>query len=258
MPIIPDLIAQWRNKQINGLGLMRGLVGYEAWVVPISEAAAVRALAHNDGPSLQLSTDPAGKVSLLLFSDVDALHRYRQSASAQGEQHFLTLRGGGLFIGPFENVNRIHIDPLSPYDIFYDTEQFPRLFEMARAIALEQALTSLRQGTAPDGIAVKVREFDEYRIAIAQHESGPSLLMAPDSKGRSLAAVFTAQDAFDAYVPTAKKQSGGSEVKETKLGGPALFKLLLSMKLDGIVFNCEGPVRPIAFALGLASIILQA
>jgi ABC-type enterobactin transport system permease subunit len=102
-----------------------------------------------------------------------------------------------------------------------------------------------------------VRDYQAYVLAVVRHEGRPRLLMAPDQKGRVLAAVFTASDAFEAFGPDAKARSGGDEVQEMRLDGRRLFTVLQAMQLDGIVFNCAGPVAPVAFAAAFAKIALE-
>jgi hypothetical protein len=35
MTSVPGLIAQWRDKKMTGLALMRGLVAHDDWEVPM-------------------------------------------------------------------------------------------------------------------------------------------------------------------------------------------------------------------------------
>ena len=84
------------------------------------------------------------------------------------------------------------------------------------------------------------------------------MLMAPDTKGRALAAVFTADDAYDAFAPDAKAQAGADPVQRLQLSGVALFNILQKLQIDGIVFNCAGPVTPVAFAAAFTRVVLEA
>jgi hypothetical protein len=69
---------------------------------------------------------------------------------------------------------------------------------------------------------------------------GNRLVMAPDQKGRTLAAVFTSEDACEAFLDEAGKQ-GGTQLEPLIYAGKNLFELLSKMDLTGIVFNCSGP-----------------
>lgn len=250
MDVVPELIAQWREKRISGTALMRGLVSYEQWQVRISEEAMATALAQNSLPSLQISRDPAGKLCLLLFSSNAAYARF---AKAQPEQqHFLTTRGTVLFADPMEGIERIQVDPLSPYDIFYDQTHFERLRETARAIEVEEMLSALRQGQGGDRAFAMVREYKTYSVAVAMRDGRPTLVMAPDSNGRTLAAAFTADDAYDAFAA-----EHGVDAQQMQIEGAALFEMFSRMSIDGFVFNCCGPVKPVAFAQPAAKVFLE-
>jgi SseB protein N-terminal domain len=259
MTVIADLVAQWRDGKIDGLGLMRGLIGYGEWQVPISERALAQALGGNALPALQLTSDKEGKTCLLLFSSAPAYQRYGDANADHSTppQHFVTLPGSTLFGASLETVDRICIDPFSPQDIFYDKPQFGRLREYAGAILVEEALTGLRHGQAKDGAVAVVRDYRAYSLAVVERDGSPRLLMAPDQKGRALAAIFTAADAYDAFMPDAKAAAGGGEVREMIYEGRALFEALQGMRLDGLVFNCSGPVAPIAFAPGFAKVVIE-
>jgi hypothetical protein len=81
--------------------------------------------------------------------------------------------------------------------------------------------------------------------------------MAPDQKGRTLAAVFTSEDACEAFLDEAGKQ-GGTQLEPLIYAGKNLFELLSKMDLTGIVFNCSGPTPPVAFAAAFSQVILEA
>jgi hypothetical protein len=90
-------------------------------------------------------------------------------------------------------------------------------------------------------------------LAIAAQHPQYFLLMtsrglptAPDSQGRRLAAIFTseaARDAFHEQIKTAEPE----QIVYTHTNGADLFPWLRDMHLDGLVFNCMGPQKPIAF-----------
>jgi hypothetical protein len=257
MANVTELIRQWHNKTISGFALMRGLVEFSAWEVPISESAAGEALASNTMPSLQLSKNPDGKICLLLFTSTDAFQIYRKANAITIKQHFLKTQGRLLFGVPMEGVDQVWIDPLSPHDIYYDAAQLGVLRECVNAIAVEEALVNLRQGKEqPDALQL-VRDYQNYTVASTQHDGHPILVMAPDNKGRQLAAVFTADDAFDAF-KAEMNVSADSTVRQLQLNGEQLFGMLQRMTLDGFVFNCAGPIKPVAFAQAVAGIVLEA
>lgn len=63
------------------------------------------------------------------------------------------------------------------------------------------------------------------------------------------------QEAYDAFCPE-DKQGYPAEMVIT-LSGAELFAQIARLNLDGVVFNCNGPARPIAFASGIAQVVLD-
>lgn len=252
---IAEAIEAWRAKQQNGTWLMRTLVSHDKWIVPLSEAAAVELLATNALPRIQYNRDQHGVNRLMLWSSPDTYATYAKGAGVTTNQHTLTTTGVWVFQLPLDGIDAIWIDPLNAHDILYDKQQFARLRDFAAAVSIERDIAALRAGTASDGAVVRVREYQNYLLPVARDANGGrSLLMAPDSQGRALAAVFTAADAYDAFEP----QQQGGEVDCVQLSGERLFGLLANMDLTGIVFNCKGPIAPVAFAAGLSRVVLDA
>jgi hypothetical protein len=66
-------------------------------------------------------------------------------------------------------------------------------------------------------------------------------VMAPDPRGRKLAAVFVLEDALRAHVAAQRAALDGRDVSFVSRGGEALFAELAGMALDGVVFNPSGP-----------------
>jgi len=259
MPTIPELIVQWRNKQINGSNLMRALVSHKTWSIPVSEAAAVEMLAKtNEGTRIQYNRDAEGTNRVMLFSSSDTLNQYRKNSGIEGSMHFMTTTGTWVFRMPLEGIDQIWIDPLTADDIFYDREQFDRLHRMADAVEVEEAITGLRQGTPPENALQIVKKYQNYWVPVGVRGDAMRLVMAPDDKGRSLAAVFTYEDTCGAFLPMAQAHETSGRVEERVLAGPALYSILNTMPIDGMVFNCNGPVAPVAFAKGFAQVVLDA
>lgn len=259
---------------------MRALVSHPTWSLPVSERAAVESMASGGLSAVQFNESPEGKRRLLLFSSPEACSVHAKTAGS-GEQHFLQTKGTWIFQLPLDSVDEIWIDPLNPHDIFYEKQHIPQLKAMAEAIVIEETITALRQGTAAEGAVVAIREYRSYSIAVTMVDAAPRMLFAPDNQARRLAALFTADDAFEAFVKdtqgvvqlgpnvfeteTATARPDGSVVRvnhesiqQVTVPGPALFRTLGSLSLDGIVFNCRGPARPVAFAAALCQVVLDA
>ena len=251
-------IAEWQAKQINGTQLMRRLVSFDRWMLPVSESAAAEMLSTGTASRLMYSQDDAGVSRLYLFSSGEAYGAFQQATGAEPTgQHFLTTTGVWILRLPLDHFDAIEIDPASPWQISYRQEQFAALRAMAEAVEVERALAALRMGQAQPGMIPLVRNYEHYLLAALDRGQGVGLALAPDDKGRQLAAIFTAPDNFATFLDEHNPLRDG-QLLQLELAGPTLFAQLGQMQLDGLVFNCRGPAQPVAFALPFASVVLEA
>ena len=257
MPTIQESIAAWRDKKISGTALMRILVSHPAWMLPMSESAVAETLQTGAASRFQYNRDDLGLNRLLIFSDPDTFAAYCKRGGQDIEQHFLTTNGSWLFSLPLEGIDRIWIDPLNEGDIFYTKEQFEQLRGMAASLDVEAALAGLRHGTAPDDALGKVKNFPSYWVPVGIRDDTMRLMLAPDGEGRKLAAVFTSEDTLAALLPELRQAAAPEQVVARIFAGAALFQILQSMPIAGIVFNCKGPVEPIAFAKAFADVVCE-
>lgn len=251
-------ITAWQQTSLTGAQLMREMVSYERWNVPISDAAAKQALRDNTMSRLLISEDEDGVKRLYIFSGADAYRTYQNETGDRRPQTFLSVAGSWLFQLPMDGVDYVAIDPFTDYNVAYGREHLERLALFARAVVVEHALADLRAGNlASEQVTTEMLKlllnYRTYQLAFVQQADAASLAYAPDSQGRRLAAVFTHDDAFRAYASDAR--NGG--VQSITLDGRTLFERLREAELGGIVFNCAGPAKPVAFALGIADVVLR-
>jgi hypothetical protein len=162
------------------------------------------------------------------------------------------VRGADLLAGLRDGLGGIDLDPGSPHALHYRQAQVPLLRRWGQAVRVERTLAG--QG---DASWAELRAFDGYRVISHPGVATPAtLVLAPDDQRRRLAAVFTAEDCLDAYIARYGTALGaGAEVRV--LDGVRLFGLLVAMPLDGIVFNCCGPIPPKAVAPAFAKMVLE-
>ena len=101
----------------------------------------------------------------------------------------------------------------------------------------------------------RIGNFADYQLVLIDGK----LATAPDDKNRMLAAVFTSEAARDNYLhelPESVKTALNQKIT-LSCSGRDLFTRLDAMPLDGIVFNCSGPERAIAFVPALCGQVLQ-
>lgn len=98
-----------------------------------------------------------------------------------------------------------------------------------------------------------IANYPEYILLI----TGDGMPMAPDDRGRKLAPIFTNHAAYNAFHDEVMSEGKLIQPLITTISGPELFAKLLSMNLDGIVFNCCGPQRPLAFVPETLDVLLK-
>ena len=226
----------------------------------------IGALADNTLPVFDLFTDSAGQQQLFVFEDKPTHDAFRETVG-KGAGHFLSLPGYALFQTDLSAVGAITVNPLAANTLTLTRDYFERMSQLAAAVHIERTLQRLRQGDGQSGDVSRVKHHERYWLALqdlgesaAEKRAGePSrgIALAPDERGRQLAALFTAEDGFEAYSEWWEVTKQPGELKVTILTGEVLFNALVRQNLDGMVFNCEGPTTPIAFALGMAQVVVD-
>ena len=88
----------------------------------------------------------------------------------------------------------------------------------------------------------KLQDYPSFLIPLIEDENGVlHIALVPDNQNRSLAAVFTAPDCLQAFQEASQGKLG--ELKIDEVQGAKLFSDLNLLPLDGLVFNCYGPVQ---------------
>jgi len=250
-----EAIRAWQSQRLGATALMRELVGHDRWELPVTERSARAFRTTNAAPEPWLYEDRDGHLRLFLFSDRDAYRRYRDAAGAAREQTLVTTPGVSLFTRDLGALEAIHVDPLTADGLTLGRDLYRRLNVVADAVRVERALVQLRGGSTRVGNQLSsVRHFQAFHVAVREGEEGPTFGLAPDPRNRLLAAVFTLNDCYEAFA----REVGASTFKHGILSGEQLFSELLDSGLDGIVFNCCGPVPPVAFAPAFARLVLEA
>ncbi len=189
---------------------------------------------------------PAGERVLPVF-------RSREAAEAAE----LPSVPGALIVAAGSHVfrltgfDRIDIDPGTEDALSFGGDDLITLGVWGEISDVERAIVSPEMCESP---FVTLRTFPRYFVVVADSEGSPDLLMAPDAGGRKLLAVFTADDAVEAFVASLVASEGVA----TTMGGEELFFALRELPVDGFVFNCCGPVATRAFAMGAIDRILTA
>lgn len=254
-PGIDAALRAWRAQRLGATALLRELVGHDRWELPVTEGAARAVRAAHAAPEPWLYEDRDGHLRLFLFTDRAAYQRYRDAAGLARDQALVTTPGVSLFTRDLGALEAIHVNPLSPDGVTLGRDLYQRINVVADAVRVERALVQLRGGSTRVGNQLSaVRHFQAFHVAVREGEDGPGFGLAPDPRNRLLAAVFTLNDCYEAFT----REVGATTYKHGILSGEQVFSELLDAGLDGIVFNCCGPVPPVAFAQAFARLVLEA
>lgn len=254
-----DTIRRWQSHAVSGTALMRELIGYEQWELPITLRSSRAMRASNASPEPWLYKDREGNSRLFLFTDRGAYRRYREAAGMPvGEQPFTATPGVSIFTRDLSALEAIHLDPLTADALTLGKELFARLNVVADAVRVERALDQLRGGSTRVSSQLSVvKRFQAYHVGMRDTPEGPRFALAPDPRSRYLAAVFTLNDGFEAYLQECAATGDATPLRRAVMTGEQLFRELLDTGLDGIVFNCCGPTPPVAFAPAFARLVID-
>ncbi|MCS7060958.1 MAG: hypothetical protein RMN25_07300 [Anaerolineae bacterium] len=227
--------------------LLRLFLDHAGWHVPAT---------RDEGGQVALLQlkDNAGRRYLFLCTDRRAYEAcLRTVGAATLGEHVITVAGVELFANLPETLDFVRINPWSPPELHYRGDQIPALRQWARAVQIERTLAT----PCPDLSLIK--QFDAFYIVVQQlEEGGRALTLAPDKRGRKLAAVFTAPDTLEAFLRDRRDGGLKFEPLVVKVSGALLFDDLQHAPIDGIVFNCAGPVSPRLFVAQFAKAVMAA
>lgn len=242
------LIRDFQRGSVDGRALLRAFIAHPAWSVPAGLGDA--------GPAPALSVDADGNRWLAAFTDRDAMEGYLATEAGRDPGRlWLELPGDAVIDLLADGVDGWNVNPLSPDALHYKAEQLPFLRSMNAACRVERILRG--EADVVDEPFGLLRDYDGWGLVMRAAPDGRSqLVLAPDERGRKLAAVFTAPDCLDTFVSAVTEQLGIIPITVTT-GGVELFRQLDQMPIDGVVFNCMGPVPPKALAHQFSAAVLQ-
>ncbi len=235
-------LLAWNEKRGDVEALHRAITEHPDW----------RVLEDKDGGTSPL-IDEHGKRWLTLFSNDDALYEFKLSSGYKPEKVGRTP-GYVALKTMLDDVTGVQLNPDTPTAIHFTlADHGEQLERWGNSVFVEQTLAD--PGMVEDPFRV-YREFGGYMVVVVKAKDGTeTVAMAPDDKGRKLVAVFTAPDTVRAFVDQNKSRLAGS-VRVLHYTGAKLFKTLTSRQMDGIVFNCSGPIVPRAFQASFAEKVL--
>ncbi len=235
-PPIREALATHRAGRLSRTILYRACLGHDAWLVPVDADAAPRRV-----------PGAAGEPWVCAFSDREAAAAYERTRQVVFGDALAVL--GGLALvqrGLADAAVSLGLDIGSDHELALFPKDLDALRGLARAVEVEAFLLGLSD--REDGFLL-LRRYEDFLVCL----EGDAVMLAPDAGMRRLAAVFTAPDCLDAH---RERHPGRAIPPATRTSGEALFARLKAAPIDGIVFNCSGPVPAKAVAAAFSGIAL--
>ena len=240
---VAELIVAFHDQRISFDDIIRRLLNTQ-WLIPADS------IENNANTPVPLFREIESTNYLLVFSDEDEFNALHYEDAPH------TIRRSGLWILQQlrtswldTNLGAIVLNPASAAALQFTREYFDLLLRWAQIVELE---TALRGQSTINELAIKIRNFGSFLLPLFRTDTVTHIVLAPDDKGRQLAAIFTAPDAAKTYIDAAAQQDPDLEIYLDELDGTNLMTNLLALHadgmLDGVVFNCFGPV-PVALPM---------
>lgn len=217
---------------------LRDLAGHPAYWIPGRPGPSGE-------PQLGLLRTESGERVLVAFRTRAAATQAQVAGDVGG-----VLVASGSHVFRLRGFDRVDIDPGTELAGSFAGEDLAALAAWAEIVAVERAIEAPETCENP---FEELRRFSRYLVLGDATGDGPDLMMAPDSAGRTLLALFTAEDALEAFL----HETGATGVATT-LSGDDLFFALRDVELDGFVVNCCGPTATRAFSKAVIDRILTA
>jgi hypothetical protein len=249
-----EAISMWSDGRLDGGAMLRAMVAHKNWWVCVAPGSASYAL---NGVQVRYSLYYSEEEARQLFIFADDFSRdYFEAVmgSIALEGTFTQIPGARLFQGGFSGADMVVVNPCSEDTLTISKDRFATLNTLAGCIELENTLSLVGDGEARDEDWLKVRRFANYRLPWTERDDGePDLVLDPTSQGR-LVTAFTSDDCYRAFADEWTRTGNRGVLKQATLRGVELFETLESNAdaLDGIVFNAEGPAKPVVLPIGFA------
>ena len=225
------IINAYFHERIGYRELIRALIAHKQWFLPAQKHE------HELHPSL------------FQHGEETILTAYSNEELVPKEIEKICVAGTWLFAEFPAVLDAFLIDPQSDHALKFTKDKFSNLSQWAKAVHIEQLLA---QSEFDANVLEQLLSYSGYCIPVVQSSDGKQhIALAPDTEGRKLAAIFTAEDALSTFMQHAGNALG-DHVLIDQPPGTSLFPYLVSLPIDGIVFNCYGPPAP--YALNKASL----
>jgi tetratricopeptide (TPR) repeat protein/tellurite resistance protein len=234
-----EILAAYCQKRADTYAVMRSLVSYDGWLVPIELFAAGNENKRRVNQMLMLSTEKLAvpEDTLWIFTDEQAAFQ------AQAKHPYLGTFGGGmsgteLFCKIPPAVKNVLVNPGSPAEnswFFQDGGGIEAARMWAKVIALENLFAEWNQNGAFDG-----EKFAGAAFIMFSYASGGLVTLAYEAGRIKRVAVFSAPDCAAEFTAQFDEKQR-AQFKEVHLKGETMLKQLSELGFAGFVVNVVGP-----------------
>lgn len=233
--------------------LMRHIATARQCLVPVRNPGA------NETPDLIWRGGPEGEGGhYVVYTDPEAFNVARGTGVFDGMPGgWVVVSARQLLASARESDGKgIQINPHTSLLLELSSEEVEELLSISHGSEVDEAILEAMAPPIAPGTLETIAAFSGFEIIT---RASQTLDLAPDSQGRKLLAVFTSAAGRDAYLASVGPQwaKHGPPMILT-LTGIQLAEHMKSLDIDGVVFNCAGPVEPRALHPSLGRLILEA
>lgn len=242
---IRDALRAMTEKNLDGDTFLRSVMHHDRWLVS--------GRVHPDGrQELGVLSTPKGRI-LEVYSDEEALALMERVHGDEFTGSLLQLEGHALFAGlEGAGIDRVNLNPGSEPKLSYRNDQVDLLVAWGKQARAELAVLE------PDRVRepfAALATYDSFYMVYELHGEHSSLVLAPDSLGRALGAVFTSWDTADTFRAVMQDESDGV-LEVVRQSAADVFPLMQRLDVQGIVFNPWSQLPARALSAGILSEIL--
>ncbi|MCB1179276.1 MAG: hypothetical protein KDK36_16970 [Leptospiraceae bacterium] len=246
-----EWVGEFEDGIITGFGLMEAMARFDRWLVGIERL--------EEGYIPETIRDEDGNLFINLFSKPEYMDLYGKTWGEKFRpKFFLTLNGSWIFKNLPSGLEYLNIDPDSEHSILYKKHQIELLMEIGKMIEIDLSMRKIIGTTVKKFVDIKeefqnLKNYSDYYF-ITKDEKAP---LAPDDSNRKLIPVFTSKASAKMFSDWLKSGQEIEDLEIKQFSGHEIFPKLQKLQLDGIVFNCSGPITPCAFTLELAKKVID-
>lgn len=242
---LPEALVAIHKGEVDGDTFLRSMMYHGTWLV---------AGRHTDGGGISIGViaTPKGRI-LEVYSDREALERMELREGQEFTGEFLSLPGHRLFRAiQALHVDRVNLNPGDEPKLSYRGEQVELLTAWAEQVEVELALST------PDRVVnpmESLARFQNYHVVYERQGDANAIVLAPDTHGRALAAVFTSLDAAESFMAVMAPETAGT-LEAVRLDARAAFEMVQRLNVQGMVFNPWTPLPARALQIGVIDELL--